>query len=156
MPSKTEEQAVSTGESSVNNGGNDTEMVAAASEGFSFSNVSLEDLRALHSDFSAKRDWDKFHQPRNVALAMVGEVGEVVEHFQWRSDAECQVGLPKWTAEQKAALGEELSDVLIYLVRLADRCEIDLGAAVVEKMKKNDAKYPVDKAFGSSKKYTEL
>jgi len=123
---------------------------------FHFSPLSLESIRQMHSEFSIQRNWNQFHTPRNILLALVGEVGEVAEHFQWRSDADCQVGLPTWTDEQRSALGDELSDVLVYLVRLADRCEIDLGKAVHDKMDKNIKKYPVDKAFGSSKKYNEL
>lgn len=110
----------------------------------------------MHSQFSTERNWNKFHTPRNILMALVGEVGEVAEHFQWRPDAECQVGLPAWTEPQRTALGEELSDVLIYLCRLADRCEIDLGKAVIDKMDKNCKKYPIEKAFGNSKKYNEL
>lgn len=125
-------------------------------EDFHFSELSLDTLREMHSSFSTARNWDQFHTPRNILMALVGEVGEVAEHFQWKSDAECQVGLPSWTPEQRTALGEELSDVLVYLVRLADRCQIDLSKAVLDKMAKNEAKYPVEKAFGSAKKYNEL
>jgi len=123
---------------------------------FHFSDLNLEDVRKMHCDFSTKRNWNQFHSPRNILLALVGEVGEVAEHFQWRSDAECQIGLPNWTPEQRNGLGEELADVFIYLTRLADRSQIDLSKAVLDKMAKNEKKYPVEKAFGSSKKYNEL
>lgn len=123
---------------------------------FHFSPLSLEDVRQLHADFAAERNWGQFHTPRNLMMALTGEVGEVAELFQWRSDKECQVGLPYWTPEERANLGEELSDVLIYLVRLSDRCGIDLAKAVQDKMKKNAKKYPVEKAFGSSKKYNQF
>lgn len=84
---------------------------------------------------------------------MVGEVGEVAELFQWRG--EVADGLPDWTGEDRKALEEELSDVLIYLVRLADKCKIDLPSAVLRKIEINRQKYPADQVMGSSKKYTE-
>ena len=117
------------------------------------SNPSLEELRRMHSKFSSDRQWDEFHTPRNLLLALVGEVGEVAELFQWKG--ECKEGLPDWTAQDKVHLGEELSDVLIYLIRLSEKCNIDLPSVVVRKMGLNALKYPVEKALGSSKKYTE-
>lgn len=130
---------------------------SASKEDFHFSSeLSLEKIRQLHSQFSKDRNWDQFHSPRNLLLALVGEVGEVSEHFQWKPDSQCTHGLPEWSDSDKDALGEELSDVLIYLVRLADRCKVDLPRAVLSKMDKNSAKYPVEKAFGMSKKYNEL
>lgn len=138
------------------NGTNGNSSPTNLNEDFHFSELNLETLRQMHSNFATARNWNQFHSPRNILLALVGEVGEVAEHFQWKSDAECTVGLPSWTPEQRSALGEELSDVLVYLVRLADRCQIDLPRAVTDKMAKNEAKYPVEKAYGSSKKYNEL
>jgi len=121
---------------------------------FKFSDrPTLEELHAMHTRFVRDRDWDQFHSPRNVLLALVGEVGELAELFQWRG--ECAVGLTDWSAKERTALEEELSDCLIYLLRLADRCRVDLPAAAVQKLAKNEAKYPIDKVFGSSKKYTE-
>lgn len=84
---------------------------------------------------------------------MVGEVGEVAELFQWKE--KCEEGLPDWTAKEKQELGEELSDVLIYLVRLADKCHVDLPKAVEKKMQLNETKYPAHVVYGSSRKYTE-
>lgn len=83
---------------------------------------------------------------------MVAEVGEVAECFQWKG--EVKEGLPDWTPEERTHLGEELSDVLVYLVRLADRCEIDLPSAVLRKIEKNAEKYPASRAYGKSEKYT--
>ena len=82
----------------------------------------------------------------------VGEVGELSEIFQWRGEVPPQ--LPDWSPLEKEHLGEEMSDVLLYLVRLADVCGVDLSTAVMNKFEKNRAKYPVDKCRGSSKKYT--
>ncbi|CAK4096681.1 unnamed protein product [Aphanomyces euteiches] len=115
--------------------------------------LTFESLRAKVAHFAEEREWTKFHTPRNLLLAMTGEVGEVCECFQWRGDHDQDVD--KWSAEDKEHLGEELSDVLIYLIRLADRCNVDLPAAALRKIEKNAVKYPVDLAKGSSKKYTE-
>ena len=114
--------------------------------------LTLEQLRSQVAAFADERDWNQFHTPRNLLLALVGEVGELSEIFQWRGEVE--PGLNSWKEEDKVHLGEELSDVLVYLVRLSDRCGIDLATAVQEKMKRNAAKYPADLARGSSKKYT--
>ena len=116
--------------------------------------VTLESLRRQLAAFALVRDWDQFHSPRNLALALVGEVGELCEIFQWRGDAGCGPGLPGWTDADKTHLGEELADVLLYLVRMADRCGVDLGAAAEAKLEKNARKYPADRARGSSAKYT--
>ena len=114
--------------------------------------VTLESLRADMAAFATERDWGQFHTPRNLVLALTGEVGELAELFQWRG--EVGVGLPGWSAREREHLGEELSDVLLYLVRLSDRCGVDLGAAALRKMGLNRKKYPADKAKGRSDKYT--
>ncbi|KAG0465614.1 hypothetical protein HPP92_019778 [Vanilla planifolia] len=103
--------------------------------------VTLEDLRKKMADFAKERDWDKFHSPRNVLLALVKEVGELSEIFQWKG--EVPKGLPDWEEEEKVHLGEELSDVLLYLVRLSDICGVDLGKAALRKLELNARKYPV-------------
>ncbi|XP_044513329.1 dCTP pyrophosphatase 1-like [Gracilinanus agilis] len=146
-------------------GGSDPESTAAAAEPaaagagcntpFSFSpEPTLEDIRRLQSEFAAERDWDQFHKPRNLLLALVGEVGELAELFQWKPDG--GPGPLSWSEAERGALGEELSDVLIYLVALASRCHIDLPQAVLAKMETNRRHYPVHLARGSSCKYTEL
>jgi NTP pyrophosphatase (non-canonical NTP hydrolase) len=112
----------------------------------------LEHLRVALREFAAERDWEVFHTPKNLAMALAGEAGEVVEHFQWL------------TAEQSAALDEEgreavaleLADVLLYLVRLADVLGVDLGAAARRKMAINAQRYPADKARGRADKYDRL
>jgi len=120
---------------------------------FKFSLVpSLEQIRQMQEDFVTERNWEQYHTPRNILLAMVGEVGELAELFQWRG--EVGKGLPGWCEKEKFDLANELSDVLIYLVRLADRCQIDLPTAVINKFKQNAEKYPANKVYGSSKKYT--
>ena len=121
----------------------------------------MEGLRARVARFAAERDWDQFHSPRNLLLALTGEVGELCELFQWRGDAG-DAGDPRhsaqpqhWTPEDRERLGEELSDVLLYLLRLADRCDVDLSAAALRKLALNAAKYPVSLVRGRSEKYDE-
>ncbi|CAL8330380.1 unnamed protein product [Merluccius merluccius] len=121
---------------------------------FTFSQEpSFEEVRRLQAQFTDERDWRQFHRPRNLLLAMVGEVGEVSELFQWRGEA--AEGLPDWTEPEREQLGQELSDVLIYLLELAAACHVDLPRAALRKMALNRLKYPASKVHGSAKKYTE-
>lgn len=136
-------------------GGASTAVVAAAQPATRFSSeLTLERLRALMAEFADARDWAQYHTPRNLALALTGECGELAEIFQWRGDAGAAPGLPGWSARDVEHVGEELSDVLLYTVRLADRCGIDLAAAALAKLRKNAAKYPAEQARGRSDKYT--
>jgi len=114
--------------------------------------ASLDDLRDALRRFAAERDWEQFHSPKNLAMALSVEVAELIEHFQWVSE-ERSKNLP---AEQLVQVREELADVLIYLARLADKLDVDLLAAARDKMVLNAAKYPADKARGHSRKYTKL
>lgn len=118
------------------------------------SSITLERLRQDMGVFVAEREWETFHTPRNILLALVGEVGEVAECFQWKADDASRHGLPAWTDAERLHLGEELSDVLLYLVRLSDLSGVDLPSAALRKMTLNRAKYPADKARGRSDKYT--
>ncbi|PSS14121.1 DCTP pyrophosphatase [Actinidia chinensis var. chinensis] len=113
--------------------------------------VTLGLLKNKMAEFAKERDWDRFHSPRNLLLALVGEVGELSEIFQWRG--EVPKGLPDWKEEDKVHLGEELSDVLLYLVRLSDICGIDLGKAALRKVDLNALKYPVSLSKAASKKH---
>ena len=115
--------------------------------------MNLEYLRQEVAAFAQDRDWDQFHSIRNLILAMVGEVGEVAEIVQWTSDDKVDDLLKSGGQER---LAQELADVLIYLVRIADKSGVDLAAAVRDKLTENDAKYPKDRARGNTKKYTEL
>jgi dCTP diphosphatase len=111
----------------------------------------LADLRARLRAFAQARDWDQFHSPKNLAMALIVEAAELVEHFQWLT-AEQSAALPP---EKKAAVADELADVLVYVVRLADRLDIDLLRAAAEKIARNEAKYPAEAVKGSARKYTE-
>lgn len=112
----------------------------------------LEALREALRRFAAERDWDQFHFPKNLAIALSVEAAELLEHFQWLPDTE-SAAIP---ADTRAKVREELADVLLYLILLADKLDVDLAAAAVDKMAVNAKKYPVHKARGNSKKYTEL
>lgn len=102
--------------------------------------------------FAAERDWEQFHSPKNLATALAVEAAELLEPFQWLTEKQsCNLD-----AEQLAAVRGEVADVLLYLIRLADKLDIDLHAAARDKLVRNAAKYPVAKAKGSSKKYTDL
>ncbi len=111
----------------------------------------LDDLTQQVRQFAAERDWDQFHTPKNLAMALVAEAGELAAEFQWLTAA--QSAAPN--AEQLARIRAESADVLIYLVRLAERLGFDLVAAAEAKLVENERRYPVEKARGSSKKYTE-
>ena len=105
--------------------------------------------RALER-FAQERDWTQFHSPKNLAMALTGEVGELVEIFQWMSAEESAgAGADPGTAQ---AVRDELADVLVYLVRLADRLGVDLDAAVRDKMQRNALRYPADEVRGSNRK----
>uniref|UniRef100_A0A7S3EEI3 Protein-lysine N-methyltransferase RMAR00112_LOCUS17155 n=1 Tax=Rhodosorus marinus TaxID=101924 RepID=A0A7S3EEI3_9RHOD len=119
-----------------------------------WNSLSFEEVRSKAESFSEDRDWNQFHTPRNLLLAMVGEVGELSECFQWKGEvAENLIG---FSDAEKHHIAEEMSDVLVYLIRLADKCGVDLPNAVLAKMIKNEEKYPAHLARGRSTKYTEL
>ncbi|XP_045171925.2 dCTP pyrophosphatase 1-like [Mercenaria mercenaria] len=120
---------------------------------FKFSDEpSLEKIRELQQKFAADRNWGQYHTPRNLLLALVGEVGELAEIFQWKG--EVKEGLPDFTDSEKEHVGQEMGDVMLYLIRLAEKCHIDLPTAVLKKIKQNGQKYPADQVYGKSHKYT--
>ncbi|GAA4287489.1 nucleotide pyrophosphohydrolase [Georgenia daeguensis] len=116
--------------------------------------MDISDVLARLRDFTDERDWAQFHTPRNLVLALVGEVGELAELVQWRTDAEV-VDLAR-TDDGREALADELADVFTYLVGISDALGIDLDEAVHAKISKNAVKYPPHLARGSNAKYTEL
>jgi dCTP diphosphatase len=113
---------------------------------------SLDDLNRRMAAFAAERDWDQFHNPKNLAMALSAEAGELLEHFQWLTLEEA-ARLPK-AARDEVAL--ECADVLLYLLRLCDRLHIDLAQATRRKLALNAKKYPVAKARGRMTKYNKL
>ncbi|EAQ66791.1 hypothetical protein MED121_12725 [Marinomonas sp. MED121] len=111
----------------------------------------LEALKSKLQDFADVRDWDQFHSPKNLSMALSVEASELVECFQWLTEAQSQ----NLTPEQKQAVVDEIADVQVYLLRLATKLDINILDAVEQKMLKNEAKYPADLVKGSAKKYTE-
>ena len=112
----------------------------------------FDSLREQLRVFAAQRDWDQFHSPKNLSMALSVEAGELLEVFQWITEEQSRNLSP----EMQAAASEEIADVLLYLIRLGDVLGIDPIAAANRKILANAGKYPVDKARGNSKKYTEL
>ncbi|MDX1434063.1 MAG: nucleotide pyrophosphohydrolase [Gammaproteobacteria bacterium] len=111
----------------------------------------LEDLRARIAAFAAERDWDQFHNPKNLAMALIAECAELVEHFQWLDAAESE----RLPADKLAQVRLELADVLIYLVRIADRLGVDLAAAAREKIALNAERYPAERVRGDARRAGE-
>ncbi len=104
--------------------------------------------------FIKERDWDQFHSVKNLAMALSVETSELVEIFQWMNEEKSN--LVKNDPAIKAKLQDEVADILFYLLRISEKAEIDLESAILQKIKKNAEKYPVEKARGNSKKYNEL
>ena len=113
---------------------------------------SLNDLAQTLRHFAAERDWDQFHSPKNLAMALVAEAGELAAEFQWMKEAESLAP----DEEAMARIRSEAADVTLYLARLADKLGFDLIKAAAEKIEENRRRYPVEQARGSAKKYTEL
>jgi dCTP diphosphatase len=112
----------------------------------------LDNLRTRLAQFAAERDWDQFHNPKNLAMALAGEAGELIEHFQWLTFDQA-ARLPKETRDEVAL---ECADVLLFLLRLCDKLDIDLAAAAQRKLALNAKKYPVEKSRGRATKYNKL
>ena len=111
----------------------------------------LDELIRKIRNFVEERDWDQFHSPKNLAMALAVEASELVEIFQWMTEEESQQLDPK----RKKYAEEEIADVMTYLIRISDRLDIDLLAAVERKLAINQKKYPANLVRGNSKKYTE-
>lgn len=114
--------------------------------------LSFQDLQHQLQAFVDERDWSQFHSPKNLAMALTGEVGELVEHFQWLEGEQSDSLEPEALAEVR----KELADVQIYLMLLSNRLGVDLLDAVKEKVEENERKYPADRARGRSDKYNRL
>jgi len=113
--------------------------------------LSLQHLTEHLRRFAADRDWEQFHSPKNLAMALSVEVAEILEHFQWLTEQQSR----ELDAAKKVAVEQELADALIYLVRLADQLQIDLLEATERKLVINETKYPAARVRGSSRKYSE-
>jgi NTP pyrophosphatase (non-canonical NTP hydrolase) len=112
----------------------------------------LKDLTTRIIAFRDARDWKQFHNPKDLALSLVLEATEVMEHFQWKSQKE----MDKYIIDSKDEIGEELADVLYWVLLMSKDLNIDIIKALENKIKKNEAKYPVEKAKGKHTKYNKL
>jgi dCTP diphosphatase len=111
----------------------------------------LEDIKQKLREFAVERDWDQFHSPKNLVMALSGETGELNDVFQWLSEEESRSSKLSMTNREKAK--EEIADIFLYLIRLADKLDIDLAEAGHQKLKTNAEKYPVNLAKGNATKY---
>jgi dCTP diphosphatase len=111
----------------------------------------LDKIKMRLRQFADERDWDQFHSPKNLAMALIVEAAELVEHFQWLTEAQSQ----KLPADKLAEVEQEIADIQIYLIRLADKLGIDMEKAVNAKIKLNEKKYPAKKVRGKAGKYYE-
>ena len=112
---------------------------------------SLEQIKTRLREFASERDWDQFHSPKNLAMALIVEAAELVEHFQWLTEDQSQTLPP----EKLAEVAQEIADIQIYLIRLADKLGVDMEKAVNAKIELNEKKYPADKVRGSAAKYSD-
>jgi len=112
--------------------------------------VNIEEIQARLAEFAKERDWEQFHSPKNLSMALAGEVGELLEIFQWLTEEQSQQS--SLSEDQLAAATEELADVLIYALRLADKLDINLQDAISTKINKNALRYTVEAAKGSAAK----
>jgi len=115
--------------------------------------MDIAKIQEFQRQFAKEREWEQFHTPKNLSMALSAEVGELLEIFQWLTTEQSD-NLKE--SEKKNDVSEELADITYYVLRIADMMDIDLEKAVWDKMKKNADKYPVSKAKGNAKKYTEL
>jgi len=112
----------------------------------------LEEIKLKLREFSKERDWDQFHSPKNFSMALIVECAELVEHFQWLTDEQSK-RLPKNTLDEVSL---EMADIMIYLIRLADKLDVDLLKTIERKMELNAIKYPVENSKGLTTKYNKL
>lgn len=112
---------------------------------------SLENLRRQLAEFAAARDWDQFHSPKNLSMALIAESAELVEYFQWLTEQQSQ-SLP---AAKLEAVSHELADILIFLIRIADKLGVDLIRAAEEKIAINEARYPAEQVRGDARRAAE-
>ena len=112
---------------------------------------SLEQLRQQLAEFAAARDWDQFHSPKNLSMALIGEAAELVEHFQWLTEKQSQQLDDKQLKEVRL----EMADILIYLIRIADKLDVDLVSAAKDKIVINEKRYPVEKVRGDAHRADE-
>ena len=116
--------------------------------------TNVNELKDMVKKFCDERDWDKYHNAKDLAIGIVTEASELLEHFRFKSEKQVEEILKDTLKRQE--ISEEMSDILYFLVRLAERYDIDLSTELKKKIKKNAEKYPVERAHGSNKKYNEM
>jgi NTP pyrophosphatase (non-canonical NTP hydrolase) len=114
-------------------------------------NNDFNTLRDRLKAFAQERDWEQFHSPKNLAMALIVEAAELLEHFQWLTPEQSE----SLDEDRRREVELEMADIFIYLMRMCERLDVDLLEVVEEKIKLNEKKYPADKVRGSAKKYTE-
>ena len=114
--------------------------------------MTLDDLTRRIVAFRDARDWMQFHNPKELAVAIAAEAGELLQHFVWQQPEQIESRV----RERRAELADEMADVAILLLELAHNLEVDLSRAVLEKLERNERRYPVEKSRGSNAKYNEL
>jgi dCTP diphosphatase len=115
--------------------------------------MTIENLLVELRSFSKERNWDQFHSPKNLSMALAVEASELLEIYQWQNEEQSNV--LHLDAKKREEISDELADIFIYLLRLSDKTQINLIEASFNKMKKNALKYPISESFGSAKKYNE-
>lgn len=120
----------------------------------SFTTTDIKEITSRLREFAVDRDWGRFHTPKNLIMALTGEVGELSELFQWLGPKEVRELIQDPEFMEKVR--DEIADVAAYIFRLSDVLDIDLGQAMLTKITKNAQKYPVEKAKGNARKYSEL
>ena len=112
---------------------------------------SLEQLRQQLAEFAAARDWDQFHSPKNLSMALIGEAAELVEHFQWLTEEQSK----QLDDEKQKEVRLEMADILIYLIRIADKLDVDLVSAAKDKIAINEQRYPAEQVKGDPRRADE-
>lgn len=115
---------------------------------------SIRTLQLLVQKFCEARDWDQFHGPKDLAIGVITEASELLEHFRFLSEDQATALFNN--PQHKGEIEDELADVLFFLLRFSQRFDVDLAQSLIRKIEKSEKKYPVDKAKGSNKKYTKL
>lgn len=118
------------------------------------SETKIQELKELVKKFCEERDWDQYHNAKDLAIGIITESSELLEHFRWKSEKEVEEMFKSNSKKQE--ISEEMADVLYFLLRLAQKYNIDLATELKNKLEKNKNRYPVEKAKGSNKKYSEL
>lgn len=114
--------------------------------------MNIVNIQTKLQEFSKNREWDKYHSPKNLVMALSGEIGELNEIFQWLNEKESE----NLSNKNKDSTKDEIADIAIYLINLCMKLDINLEDAILDKIKKNEEKYPIEKIKGNFKKYTEL